>query len=160
MKRKYFLVIILILTTFGWPLKQVYSATIRDNRLNFDTNRLSQEQNETLGQQSNEVKALFDPDTQSQLAESKDGKKVLSTQEHQLFQKGKVVTTSARQTTAKLFQTRGTHFLDIKKGQGEEDWNWLNFWLYIGTIAMVLISAAIFSWWLNKKEDTTNNGIH
>ena len=159
MKRQYILALVLATIIIWLPLK-VSSATIKDNHLNLDNNRLSQDENETLGQQSNKVKDLFDPDTQRQLAKSKNGKKVLSDQEHQLFQKGKVVTTSAKQKNTPLFQSRVTHALDIKEGAEQDSWNWLNFWLYTGVITVALATAVGFSWWVNKKEEKENNVIH
>ena len=59
MKSKYILALILAVVVFWLPLK-ASSATIKDNHLNFDTNRLSQDENDTLGQQSDKVKDLFE----------------------------------------------------------------------------------------------------
>ena len=84
----------------------------------------------------------------------------MSEQEHQLFQKGKVVTTSAKQKNTPLFQSRVTHALDIKEGAEQDSWNWLNFWLYTGVITVALATAVGFSWWVNKKEEKENNVIH
>lgn len=150
LKRRCFkncLAIALVLGCFLFSLR-VSGITVKDNSLRFQTNRVAQDQNETLGQQSKQVRELFNPEETQKLNERKDGKAALSAQQRQLFQTRQAVRTSRKQSQTSLFQGSVTHTLDIKAGQDEDRWDMTAVLLYSGIISVILGAAGVISWFV------------
>ncbi|MGT2883732.1 type VII secretion protein EssA [Streptococcus ferus] len=148
--RKFF--ISLLVSTTVLFSSEVLADTIKDNSLTFDSGRVAQDEKESLGEQSNQVMDLFNEEDTKKLAEDKDGKASLSRQQGELFQKGKVITTSLKRKPTNLFQSSVTHVISIDANQDEEEWNLGNTLIYGGVILLAVSVAGIFTYRLNKSE--------
>lgn len=156
---KRYLAVALISGSFLFSLN-VSGVTVKDNRLQFQTNRVAQDQNETLGQQSKQVRKLFNPEETQKLDARKDGKAALSGQQRQLFRTTKAVRTSRKQNQTPLFQASVTHTLDIKAGQDENRWNMTAVLLYSGVMLATLGAAGTISWFMARRTRQEEESTH
>ncbi|EMC02568.1 type VII secretion protein EssA [Streptococcus mutans] len=150
---KRFLLSLLAISTIVLLPLRASMATIKDNSLTLDSGRVSQEEKGSLGQQSEKVKDLFKEEDRQKLVRSKDGKEALSSQQKELFQKGKRITTSAKQKNTTLFASQITHAVSLRTGMEDERWNWHNLLLYGAVILAVSSLAGFFTYYFSKKEE-------
>lgn len=132
---------------------RVSSAVIKNNDLTLASERISQDEKESLGEQSAKVRDLFKEEESQKLAESKKGKTALSSQQKELFHKGALITTSAKQQNTPLFQERVTHAVSLHADLEDDSWSWRNTLLYSAVILLTVVVAGFFTYRFNKDEE-------
>lgn len=130
----------------------VLGVTIQDNSLNFATERLAEDQPETLGRQTSQGGQLFSREASQTLAQRQGGKAALSRQQRQLFTSQKSIKTSQQETKA-LFSSQQTHALSLEAGQSQGAWPMMPVWIYLAISLVAISLAGVFSWLSQRRDD-------
>ncbi|MGT2837474.1 type VII secretion protein EssA [Streptococcus macacae] len=135
-------------------------AAVKDNDLTFDSDRLSQDKKKSLGEQSKRVTDLFGEEDTQKLSDSKNGKAALSSQQRELFQKGRAVTTSSKQKNGHLFQSSVSHSVSLRGDQQDDQWNLANTLIYTAVILLSTGIASAFTYRFSKSKEEIDNAIY